>query len=118
MSEWIRKTTMMTEVWLDWLLIKIAGTIAGLVGAAFFVFFLAVIYEALKTLREYLLYATLRKRKQRNSKSHCPCSGGEMAKIDKAGTCELGMCETPCECPEKRTPEPVVGFASLPTSKW
>ena len=109
---------MITEVWLDWLLIKIAGTIAGLVGAAFFVFFLAVIYEALKTLREYLLYATLRKRKQRNSKSHCPCSGGEMAKIDKAGTCELGMCETPCECPEKRTPEPVVGFASLPTSKW
>jgi len=91
-------------------------TPAGLIGAAFFVFFLAVVYEALKTLRELLLYAAVKKKKE--MKHQCRCDGGKMSKIDQDGTCELGMCEIPYECPEKKPPEPVVRFANMPKSRW
>ena len=72
-----------------------------------------MVYEALKTLRELLLYAAVKKKKE--MKHQCRCDGG---KIDQDGTCELGMCEIPYECPEKKPPEPVVGFANVPKSKW
>ena len=79
-------------------------------------FFLAVIYEALKTLRELLLYVAVKKQKER--KRRCKSDGDEMSKIDKAGTFELGMNDVACKCPSKKTHEPVLGFANLLKSKW
>ena len=78
----------------------------GLVGAVFFVFFLAVAYEALKTLREWLLYLVLQKQKQRQR--HCECNGAESSKLEAI---ELG--EKGCECPEKKPSSAKVAFAHL-----
>ena len=81
---------------------------AGLVGAVFFVFFLAIAYEALKTLREWLLYLVLQKQKERQRQ--CNCNGAESTKLEAI---ELG--EKGCECPEKKpsSPKMAVAFASL-----
>ena len=43
----------------------------GIIGAVFAVFFMAVLYEGLKTLREYLVYRDWRHWKDHTSRHEC-----------------------------------------------